>query len=439
LFGKEFGSGDLKPTFDDFYIKKYVVNEPGHALWNAAEFNPSPPIVNFSANITSGNNPLNVQFTDLSSGMPTTWQWQFGDGSGNSTIQNPAHTYASSGNYTVNVTATNSYGSSTKQKVNYITVTPPPAFLDGWSYRKMHKIAGSPNGNQIDYQVRFTVWNTTGTDSGENVFLGTNVKADFSDIRFTTTTNTNIPYWVQEINSTAAVVWVNVPSIPSSGTQIYLYYGNGGAISESNGDATFLTFDDFSGASINSSKWTVLGGNGNIYQTGGKLQLDYTGSQSNDWWTNGRQEKILRLNNLPADSFEAVVKLESYPVNDATFAGISVYTSDTSGYTFGRSRYGSSWNNIQVARLGQNDVADISSTTLPAKLRITKTGGTYSFWADTGSGWTKVGSDYSDLPFNSIALFGKEFGSGDLKPTFDDFYIKKYVVNEPGHTLWTNL
>ena len=45
------------------------------------------------------------------------------------------------------------------------------------------------SGDLTDYQVRFTVWNTTGTDNGENVYLGTNVKPDYSDLRFTTIDN----------------------------------------------------------------------------------------------------------------------------------------------------------------------------------------------------------------------------------------------------------
>src|SRR5665648_958228 len=46
---------------------------------------------NFNANITSGVKPLTVGFTDQSANA-TSWQWNFGDGSSNSTEQNPIHT-----------------------------------------------------------------------------------------------------------------------------------------------------------------------------------------------------------------------------------------------------------------------------------------------------------------------------------------------------------
>ena len=62
-----------------------------------------------------------VQFTDQSLNSPTSWSWTFGDGNGN-TQQNPSHVYSAIGNYTVNLTATNSQGSNTLSKTNYIQV-----------------------------------------------------------------------------------------------------------------------------------------------------------------------------------------------------------------------------------------------------------------------------------------------------------------------------
>ncbi len=80
------------------------------------------PIAAFSASPTSGNAPLNVTFTDKSTGTPTAWKWTFGDGT-NSTIKNPTHKYSKAGNYTVALTVSNSAGSSTTTKTNYIKVT----------------------------------------------------------------------------------------------------------------------------------------------------------------------------------------------------------------------------------------------------------------------------------------------------------------------------
>ncbi len=84
------------------------------------EQNTNPPSTNFSVdNITTCTG--NVVFSDLSNNSPTTWDWDFGDGT-NSGLQNPAHSYQASGDYTVRLIATNAFGSDTLTKVNYVNV-----------------------------------------------------------------------------------------------------------------------------------------------------------------------------------------------------------------------------------------------------------------------------------------------------------------------------
>ncbi|MQY70739.1 PKD domain-containing protein, partial [bacterium] len=93
--------------------------KPGYITVSSA---PQPPDADFSADPTSGSAPLDVTFTDLSSGSPTSWSWSFGDG-GSSADQNPQYTYNAEGTYTVSLTATNADGSDTETKPDYITVT----------------------------------------------------------------------------------------------------------------------------------------------------------------------------------------------------------------------------------------------------------------------------------------------------------------------------
>ncbi len=97
------------------------------------------PAADFSSNVTSGTAPLNVAFTDNSTGTPTAWNWNFGDGTANSTVQNPAHVYSTAGNYTVTLTVTNSAGSNTIAKSNYIKATAPttvkPPVIYFWASR----------------------------------------------------------------------------------------------------------------------------------------------------------------------------------------------------------------------------------------------------------------------------------------------------------------
>lgn len=80
------------------------------------------PIAAFTANLTSGGPEMEVLFFDQSYNSPESWSWDFGDG-GTSTERNPEYIYYSTGNFTVSLTVTNSYGSDTETKENYITVT----------------------------------------------------------------------------------------------------------------------------------------------------------------------------------------------------------------------------------------------------------------------------------------------------------------------------
>ena len=72
---------------------------------------PQPPVASFTATPTSGPAPLAVQFTDTSANGPTSWAWNFGDGT-SSTQRHPAHTFGTTGAYTVTLTATNASGST---------------------------------------------------------------------------------------------------------------------------------------------------------------------------------------------------------------------------------------------------------------------------------------------------------------------------------------
>jgi|GEM_PF-1445228 len=97
---------------------------------------PPAPTANFTANVTSGEAPLAVAFTDASTGSPTSWAWDFeNDGVIDSTEQNPVHTYTVAGTYTVNLTVTNAGGSNSAVKTAYITVTEPtgPFVLPGYN------------------------------------------------------------------------------------------------------------------------------------------------------------------------------------------------------------------------------------------------------------------------------------------------------------------
>jgi PKD repeat protein len=81
-----------------------------------------PPVAGFSGTPTSGQKPLNVAFTDASTGNVSSYSWDFGDGN-TSILKDPSHIYSAAGSYTVTLTVTGPGGSVFESKINYITVT----------------------------------------------------------------------------------------------------------------------------------------------------------------------------------------------------------------------------------------------------------------------------------------------------------------------------
>ena len=86
------------------------------------------PAAGFTASPTSGVVPLNVSFTDASSGSVTDWAWTFGDGN-TSIDQNPTNVYLHPGTYSVQEIVSGLNGVSTNVRPNYIVVNCPTITL----------------------------------------------------------------------------------------------------------------------------------------------------------------------------------------------------------------------------------------------------------------------------------------------------------------------
>lgn len=95
------------------------------SLFLSSLANSQAPVPEFSGDVVSGCSPLVVRFTDQSSGNPTSWNWDLGNGQ-LSTLQNPVATYNTPGLYTITLVARNANGINSITKTNYIVVNPSP-------------------------------------------------------------------------------------------------------------------------------------------------------------------------------------------------------------------------------------------------------------------------------------------------------------------------
>jgi hypothetical protein len=138
--------------------------------------------------------------------------------------------------------------------------------LSGWSYRKSITLSRA-SGAVTNYQMKLLIGESSGA-TGEDVDCGGNCLPSFNDLRFTTSDGeTLLDYWLESITGTTpnqlATVWIEFDSIGTGATTFYMYYGNAGASSVSNGANTFILFDDFErgndGDAVGGS-WTVISG-----------------------------------------------------------------------------------------------------------------------------------------------------------------------------------
>ena len=147
-------------------------------------------------------------------------------------------------------------------------------FASQWSYKR--KISTNNPGNKASNAVIEIQLKTSDFDYSK-------AKPDGADIRFSTTSGElkgdGLSYWIEQWNENGVTrIWVKVPVLKSkSQNDIFMFYGNSEANSVSNGDATFLFFDDFEDGDY-TKKWTNTSV-GEVVERDGSLQLKETDGQ----------------------------------------------------------------------------------------------------------------------------------------------------------------
>lgn len=152
--------------------------------------NTNPPVPAFNSNYVLGGCQNPVQFTDVSQNAPTSWLWDFGDGT-TSTQQNPSHQYTAAGAFNVKLTTTNAFGVNSLTKPNHVvlmqpcvqyceaTGTTPNLWITNVNVRRTGTVdlssASGPDPNGYGNYVNRVV----NLYQGSNTFIDISVNANF--------------------------------------------------------------------------------------------------------------------------------------------------------------------------------------------------------------------------------------------------------------------
>jgi hypothetical protein len=137
-------------------------------------------------------------------------------------------------------------------------------WLSGYAYRAKIPCTATTAGAQTNYAKTLAVINGSGSNSAGTIYLNNHALNWPNDVRFTKSDGTTLlDHYREEYDSTDGTWWIELDSIASSGdTDFYIYYGKSSDSDGSNGDNTFILFDDFEGGNFN--RWTSYGTNWSV-------------------------------------------------------------------------------------------------------------------------------------------------------------------------------
>ncbi len=152
-------------------------------------------------------------------------------------------------------------------------------------------------------------------------------QADGDDVRFFDNADAPLSFWTEKWTSGGdSIIWVNIPTTGT--TSIKMAYGNATIGSGSNGEATFPLFDDFSGATINSSKWTaedddystvtIVDGKAHIRSLSPNPIASYAWMGFSDWTINHEKTDGQTASNVVCRGGEQLQTMEALSISRTT-------------------------------------------------------------------------------------------------------------------------
>ncbi len=203
-----------------------------------------PITANFSATPTTICIGNTVNFTDLTTGNPTSWAWNFGDGN-TSTSSNPSHVYSTAGTFTVSLTVSNGTNNDSYSINNLITVNSVPSI----AATPTGTTSLCPNPANTNYTTNGAtnatsyVWSISPSGAGTINGTGTTSIVDWNNTYTGTASisvygvnNCGIGTWSNALSVTInslppqPIITVNGSILTSTAASIYQWYYNGNII-----------------------------------------------------------------------------------------------------------------------------------------------------------------------------------------------------------------
>lgn len=170
-----------------------------------------------------------------------------------------------------------------------------PCFLTAQSYTLPFDIQNPIADPLTDQQVLLEF-------NSADLIADGKMQVDCDDIRIFDAPSGGSPidFWLEsDCDETVTRLWVKIPNIAGNATEtVYMTYGDPVATSASDGEATFIFFDDFSSGTIDAAKWNLLA-NATIDNTTGQENPPSAQAQVFNANDNNLRSNI----NLPASNF----------------------------------------------------------------------------------------------------------------------------------------
>jgi len=306
-----------------------------------------------------------------------------------------------------------------------------------------HATVGSITYYPISYYTSVSSYiGWLGTEEGA-VSLSEHCRTDFGDVRFTDDDGTTeLDYWIEEkVDSEYAIFWVEVKDDLSSEDQtIYVYYGKSDATTTSNGENTFIFFDNAS--TDKSSSYTLR----NLYNPAMSASLSYDSVNDKYDVTFTANDAVgLEISGVSGGSFEVWMKGKITSTRNQQFGVLARYSSSYCWWLQKVCSTDGAVKQVAIKKEPTPPSTSISTVSSTAETNYLSTGTWYqvkghaygtSYWVWCEHEDLETSGTSNDASGTWGVLIENFIYSVSSKVYFKDVVVRKYVDPEPAHGSW---